>query len=508
MSYLKQINLLDDQGNLAGVQHPLSVDGDSVYIKDVDTTHSTATGWTGELTAPFDSPNNVTEIYNDTVTNPKVLYYAFHRTLYLNAVGIGCNTGKTFSNLKIEFIGSDGTVRGTYDTSTTDTKYGTKLYEFAPTACIALKLSFCTVDTVGITNITIRKESVVTSRIRGLNPASTVKDVGVTYGSALKIAISDDLGFPAYNTPTGETRTIEPVRLVGAGFEGTTIDTNFWTVAASGTSASAAQANCELVYTSGTSNTAVVTGYSVRRARYVSGSSMRARFIGRLGDTGTAGNKRRWGIGWGASMPTVTDGAWFQVDGTEFSVVTCKGGVETKVTTFNGDLGQYALTASTASTAICEIYYTNTKIVFVMGGLVLHTVTASSDTWTATLAFHVFADSRNSDTLAASVEMHMRTASIYRMGKLETQPIYYHLSGNAATHTLKLGAGILHKIIFNNTSGTNITIVDNSTGSTPVVGVITTTSSCIGVWDYYIPFNNGLILITTGNSLDATIVYE
>lgn len=73
---------------------------------------------------------------------------------------------------------------------------------------------------------------------------------------------------------------------------------------------------------------------------------------------------------------------------------------------------------------------------------------------------------------------------------------------------MKLGSGILHKIIYNNTSGTDLTVVDNVTGTTPVVGVITTTSACLGVWDYYIPFNSGLILITTGNGLDATIIYE
>lgn len=52
------------------------------------------------------------------------------------------------------------------------------------------------------------------------------------------------------------------------------------------------------------------------------------------------------------------------------------------------------------------------------------------------------------------------------------------------------------------------TQVDNVTGTSPVMGIITTTSACIGEWDYSLAFNTGLILITTGNSLDATIVYE
>ena len=42
----------------------------------------------------------------------------------------------------------------------------------------------------------------------------------------------------------------------------------------------------------------------------------------------------------------------------------------------------------------------------------------------------------------------------------------------------------------------------------PIMGVITTTSNAIGSWDYDAPFSNGLTMVTVGNSLDATIVFE
>lgn len=107
-----------------------------------------------------------------------------------------------------------------------------------------------------------------------------------------------------------------------------------------------------------------------------------------------------------------------------------------------------------------------------------------------------------------SSTLAVRVASIFRLGKMETQPHYYHIAGDAATHTLKLGAGILHKIVYNNTTGTSLTIVDNVTGTSPVIGIITTASAALGDWDYGVPFNTGLILITAGNGLDATVVYE
>lgn len=199
------------------------------------------------------------------------------------------------------------------------------------------------------------------------------------------------------------------------------------------------------------------------------------------------------------------DGAWFQLDGTEFSIVTCKGTSEEKVTSFNGTLG------STYDPGIgvhtYEIYWTNSKVYFTIGDEILHTVTASSATWSSTMNFHCFMDSLNADVVSLAT-LAVRVASIYRLGSYISQPQYYHVSGVAATHTLKLGSGILHKIIFNNTSGTTITIVDNITGSTPVAGVITTTTAALGEWTYDMPFNTGLMLITAGDNLDATIIYE
>lgn len=315
---------------------------------------------------------------------------------------------------------------------------------------------------------------------------------------------TDEYGFQAENTPIGEMRVIQPYRLIGANFEGTTIDTRFWTSAASGTAASVTQANSQLVVNSGTANAATASVYSVRKSRYVSGYAMRFRTVVQL-SAGLANNVRRFGIGYGASLPTITDGAWFRWNGTTFDLQVMKGTSATTITSFNGHLGATYDPGTNVKTF--EIYWTNSKVWFVVGDEILHTHSASTATWSSTMNFHIFADSTNAAEVTAST-IEMRVASIHRLGMAETQPIYYHISGNAATHTLKLGPGILHKIIYNNTSGTDLTIVDNVTGTTPVIGVITTASNALGEWDYSVPFNTGLILITTGNGLDATIVYE
>lgn len=327
-------------------------------------------------------------------------------------------------------------------------------------------------------------------------------------------SIKDGYGYSVENTPMGEMRTIEPVRLVGSTFEGTTIDPAFWTTAASGTSAAITQANTELTLTSGTAAAATVTAFSVRRGRAVGGVSMRYRAVIQLGDTGTAHNKRRWGIGWGSTeMPAVTDGAYFQIDGTTFGIRIKKTNSETVAYaidsgSFNGVLG--ATWTPTTDATTYEIYWTSTRIWFVVGDDILHTITASSASWADTRSFHVFMDSLNDGTgLAASVTMKVRVATIYRMGKIETNAQYLHISGNAATWNVKYSAGALHKFIFNNTTGTSVTLYDAAAGTTNAIGIITTASASLGSWDYgKMPFYNGLTIVTVGNGLDATVVFE
>jgi len=326
-----------------------------------------------------------------------------------------------------------------------------------------------------------------------------------------KVAMgTDNYGFGAENTPMGEQRMVEPTRLIGASFEGTTIDANNWTTTASGTAAAIAQANAQLLLTSGTANAATVTAFTVRRARYVGGSGMRYRAVVQV-SAGLANNKRRWGIGYGASMPTVTDGAWFQFDGTEFAVVTCKGTSETKVASFNGNLGATYDPGTGVKTY--EIYWTNSKVYFVIGDEILHTVSASSATWSATMSFHAFMDSLNADVIAESTTLAVRTATIYRLGKLQTQPMsYYHASGTTTGVNLKIGVGNLHSIIFGSAANNAvITLIDNTTGSTPVLWVYTATGALaapVSIDFKGMPFFTGLrFVVATGNA-SFTIVYE
>lgn len=330
------------------------------------------------------------------------------------------------------------------------------------------------------------------------------EDTRLKLGGSDFIRITDPLGLTADCTPNNELITTEKIRLVGTIFDGGTLYTNFWTKSES--TGTVAQTGSELVMTSGTSNAHYAKVYSVRRARWVTGTSNKYRAQMRMSDTGTTGLTRRWGVGWGGTMPTITDGAYFKLVGTILSVATMSNTTETSVTSFNGVMGtDYKPTLTSMNTY--EILYTLGSVYFFINGNLLHKATYSSTHWTSgTTTFHVFADMVNTDTTTAKT-MTFRMMNISRLGYAETSPQYKIISGNAATYTLKYGAGRLHKIMYGNTTGTSIAIYDAvSAAGTPFT--VTTAAGAIGEWDFGWDFYTGLTMVTTGNDLSALVIYE
>ena len=326
--------------------------------------------------------------------------------------------------------------------------------------------------------------------------------------------IQDLYGFAVECTPVGEMRTVVPNRLVGTSFDGTTVDPNFWEVANVG-SGTTTQANAQIVLSTGSVANGATSLHSIRRARYVSGAAMVFRAVVTL-SSGNANNKRRWGIAFGTTMPTITDGAYFQLDGTTFSIVTLRSTVETKVDSgnFNGTLGASYSLGTTVHTF--EIYWTNSKVWFVISNEVLHTVSATSATWAATMAHYIFMDTVNTSGISSTNTLTCRVASIRRLGPLQTLPIGKYQSGLTAGVVCKYSAGNLHKIILSGmTSGAIITAYDGtSTGATIIwaSGTINVGAQALVVpvsIDFNgMPFYTGLFFTITGATCNVLVIYE
>lgn len=300
-------------------------------------------------------------------------------------------------------------------------------------------------------------------------------------------------------SPTNSLSINSNVRLVGTNFDGTAKDTNFWTEAVTGSGA-VAQGG-EIVLSTGITGNSTASYTTTNRARFVVGSALQ--FVGafKFKTAGTDDNVRRCG------PYDTNDGFYFELDGTTFSIGSRRSTSDTLVSSgdFNGDYGTtFEIDNSVYYkfdiewTPIATFWYVNNKLLhkIIVGHL--------SDKLTLPIMFENVNDNGN----IVDVDFDCLGTVICREGDLVTNATYYHLSGNAGTHVLKYGAGTLQKIIFNNTSGTTITIYDNTEGSGAIIGVITTASNAIGEWAYDVPFSIGLTLVTVGNSLDATIVYE
>ena len=298
--------------------------------------------------------------------------------------------------------------------------------------------------------------------------------------------------------PTNELAISPVYRMVGTAFDNTTKDTNFWTETT--VNGSVAQAGGVLTLQTSAAINSSAKYVSVRRARFVPGSAQLFNAGMAMTAAPVAGNTRRVGA------YDTNNGFYMQVADTTFSIGYRKAAADTLVSTgsFNGNYGS-SWSPELDTYYKVQIEFTPLKTTWYINGVKLHSIRSAGLSDTLTLPITLENINTTNDT---DIDLKCVSAYIAREGELQTNATYYHISGNAATHILKYGAGVLHKIVFNNTSGTSITIYDNTSAAAPIMGIITTASGIIGSQEYNVPFSNGLTLVTVGNSLDATIVYE
>lgn len=186
-----KVSLLTDTGVDVDIQNPVPADGDSVYVKDIDISECNNYNFSGSVTDYFDSL--LTANSDSTSNNPKQIKIWFHRTIYASAIGLGCNDlAGDFSNIKLELLGSGGTVRSTIDLSSDSTKLSSKLIQFTPSAFNGVIISFYTADTTCLSNITIRKEVKVDAQLEALNDDGVAVHIKATDSGNLKVANVED----------------------------------------------------------------------------------------------------------------------------------------------------------------------------------------------------------------------------------------------------------------------------------------------------------------------------
>lgn len=482
------------------VHHPLPVDGDRVYHKDVWDNECDLGDFSGSIADLFDNLHTV--IVNSTSTNPKEIFIHFNETIVSNIIGFGTYGGGNFSNIKVYIVNSGNVETLVLDESTDSTKRTTATYPIAATAGFnALRIQFHTADTVSLSNLVIPKVRFNVSRLQAVKPDGTVDNVAMTVGGGLKTAITDNYGFEVENTPMDELRTITPVKLVGTNFEGATIDTNFWTVT-NANNGTTTQSGVLTMQTNTTLNGSTII-QSNRYARYTGGSSNRFRAVIQLGDIGVAGNSRKWGLFNGS------DGAYFELDDTILYAVTLKASTPTRVAaaSWNADTDMPTLTDGN----VYEIYITNSRVVFAINGVKKHTVSATSATWSNKVSLPAKISNTNTG-ISTNHIIYCRVMTIYRLGNLATQPTSKYQSGTTAGVVCKYSTGNLQGAVISGvTNNSVVTLYDNTAATGTVIwssGTMGSQTIPFNIDFKSLPFANGLTLAITGANCNVLLIYE
>lgn len=310
----------------------------------------------------------------------------------------------------------------------------------------------------------------------------------------------NDLSHQAFVDHFHNLQTSEMVRLVGTKFVGTTKDTNFWTEVLVGTG-TVAQAGGLVTLATGTTANSSASYTTTRIARFVPATTQVFRYLGTLSNTGTANNLRKWGIF------DTDNGLWFELNGTAFNIVTRAGGVDTTIAQASwSEDNSFVLDTNIHSFEIRVSYRTAD---FYIDDVYVHDITLAGTAALAWQSLDLPAAFRNTNSAGqtANVSMSCILCTVFRLGKLETEASYKHIT-TAATTVCKYGAGRLHRITINNAGGTLCTVYDNTAGSGTVIAIINTPAQANPVTlEYGIPFGTGLTIVSTG-TWDLTVIME
>jgi len=314
---------------------------------------------------------------------------------------------------------------------------------------------------------------------------------------------SEDFDSEAIVTPMHQLRTTENVRLVGSTFTGGVLDTNFWEITRVVGTGAVSVANAQAVLTTGATAGSSIRLNSKRLARYIGASSNYYRGQIRCPAI-TGSNIRRWGCyDW-------MDGFFFEYDGTTLSVVSRKNAVDTKVSSgsFNGNQGSiYTLNINVYA---YEIYYTNGSAWFVIDGIEIHKLSATTATLVATAHLKIGLECINATGNTNVNTLEVRSSTINRLGKLDTEKTSWHTVSADTRTILKYGPGQLHNITLASgaAKGDTLTMYD-AIGSGTVLTSIGPSAATPQPTQltYDLPFFTGLTYTSTGNS-DWTISYE
>lgn len=296
-----------------------------------------------------------------------------------------------------------------------------------------------------------------------------------------------------------ELKVAELTRLVGEIITGIVVNPNQWITTTTGSGTVTAASGIVTVRTGITAGS-TASLESLRRAKFLSGTSNV--YLGgiRLPEAGAANNKRRWGAYDGS------DGVGFLLDGTTFKLFTRNAGIDTEVTVLNGP---DTFNVDT-NFHVYEIMFVEGAAQYFVDQKLIHTETKTSANLGSTPHFKIRMETVNSGGGTADVSVIASGVSICRFGKERSRPEFLNIVANGVT-TLKSSPGTLLRIVINKkgTGSNQVVIYDNIAASGAKIGTIDTPNVPGGHFEYDLDFNTGLTIdMNSGGAADITVIYD
>lgn len=178
--------LITDDGRDVGAQYPLSTSADSIYSMDLDLDYCDNGGFSRTVSNYFEDLKTVN--VDASATNPKSIKLWFNRTIQTHTIGFGCDDlTKSFSNIKLSFLGSGEEVRYTWDGSADSTKRNSYLIDLPSLAANGVLIEFYTADEIALSNIYIAKFNDVFAQLSAAKDDDTVAAVTATNSGNLRV---------------------------------------------------------------------------------------------------------------------------------------------------------------------------------------------------------------------------------------------------------------------------------------------------------------------------------
>jgi hypothetical protein len=312
------------------------------------------------------------------------------------------------------------------------------------------------------------------------------------------------------SNPMGTLDVDQPYRLVGTAFNGTTIDTTFWTATNGGAGSSVSAATQGIIIlTSGTAAAGYANFVTVRIARFIFAHPHKFRSIIRLTTAVVANSIRRWGSFTAAGGPPTVpvDGFWFEQTGAGVLTLNCRNNSGTITTVssgaFNGFLSSYIIDTNAHA---FEIIYFLGSASYWADGVLLHTfyptTTMLSSTFNLPAQFHA-----TSSAISSSAVMEVWAGMVLRLGRDQSAPIWRNQAGAVTAQVAKNGPGVLRTFSLNSTVNGTVTLYDALTATNPIM-TITTNGMLPTTWNLDAPFYTGLTYTTSAAGHNITLIFE